>query len=438
MRLFAEFATRIRNAKGGFLLFALFLSLAQDAVRADLLITEPFDYPVGEGARTNGPIHGAAGGQGWATDGGTDDAWDAWIDAGTTGYISVASGSLGFSDFATSGNHLRLGLLSTGLGGTGKTYSRISRDIGVNVLSGTMWLSYLYRRLDDSPQALGSETGNASRWASLRNNTSQWLAMDPKNEGFPGTITNGTGIATRYDAGYGEPDETVSVQDGNVYLMIAKFADLGTAGGGAGSVVWALSPANFDAIKVGGITEAELNANHVLRAVDADPGVTAKTFALNNVIRILIGTEQSQTNAFPFEIALDELRWGTTLDSVLMTSIQAWRLNHFGTTADSGNAADTADPEGDSIENLLEFGLGLDPLKSSVNQLPSCLRVGNDLVMSFSQPPDVAGVTYGAEYSTNLLQWTVVPDSGAGDDHVFSTPMGSNDKLFMRLLITAP
>jgi hypothetical protein len=38
-----------------------------------------------------------------------------------------------------------------------------------------------------------------------------------------------------------------------------------------------------------------------------------------------------------------------------------WRALYFGTTVNSGLAADGADPDGDGIANLLEYALGLDP-----------------------------------------------------------------------------
>ena len=39
----------------------------------------------------------------------------------------------------------------------------------------------------------------------------------------------------------------------------------------------------------------------------------------------------------------------------------AWRLAHFGDTADEGDAADLANPTGDGLPNLLKFALDLDP-----------------------------------------------------------------------------
>jgi hypothetical protein len=43
------------------------------------------------------------------------------------------------------------------------------------------------------------------------------------------------------------------------------------------------------------------------------------------------------------------------------TLIEKWRHRYFGTVANAGDAADTADPDGDAVPNLLEYALGSDP-----------------------------------------------------------------------------
>lgn len=48
----------------------------------------------------------------------------------------------------------------------------------------------------------------------------------------------------------------------------------------------------------------------------------------------------------------------------------AWRIEYFGTLDRSGIAADDADPDGDGVENLLEYALGGDPLAANRAVLP--------------------------------------------------------------------
>jgi fibronectin-binding autotransporter adhesin len=132
-----------------------------------------------------------------------------------------------------------------------------------------------------------------------------------------------------------------------------------------------------------------------------------------------------------------------TLTALPLTSIEQWRLLHFGTIDNSGNAADDFDFDNDALQNLLEFAFGLDPKQSSAGQLPAGKIIGDNIVMSFTQPPDVSGITYGAEWSTTLssdpADWTPVPDSDPGlTEFTFSVPIGSKPRLFMRPTVTNP
>jgi hypothetical protein len=49
------------------------------------------------------------------------------------------------------------------------------------------------------------------------------------------------------------------------------------------------------------------------------------------------------------------------ISAVEPVTMDEWRALYFGTTVNSGPAADGADPDSDSIPNLLEYALGLDP-----------------------------------------------------------------------------
>jgi photosystem II stability/assembly factor-like uncharacterized protein len=51
----------------------------------------------------------------------------------------------------------------------------------------------------------------------------------------------------------------------------------------------------------------------------------------------------------------------TPFTTLSLTGVDSWRYHYFGTTNNSGNAADTADPEGDKNQNLLEFASGTSP-----------------------------------------------------------------------------
>ena len=100
-----------------------------------------------------------------------------------------------------------------------------------------------------------------------------------------------------------------------------------------------------------------------------------------------------------------------------------WRALYFGTTVNSGPAADAADPDGDTIPNLLEYALGLDPAAPDSNtQLTpimiqtngmawfgcSFLRNTNasDLELSVQVANDVGGASWTSLATrTNVSGW---------------------------------
>jgi fibronectin type 3 domain-containing protein len=96
------------------------------------------------------------------------------------------------------------------------------------------------------------------------------------------------------------------------------------------------------------------------------------------------------------------------------TAIQSWRQANFGTTSNSGNAADGADPDGDGLTNASEFAAGTNPNDGSSGLRVSIATVNSsDIAVSF---PSVNGKTYRLERSDTLQSgsWTTVQDHIAG------------------------
>ncbi|MCX6878768.1 MAG: choice-of-anchor D domain-containing protein [Verrucomicrobia bacterium] len=132
----------------------------------------------------------------------------------------------------------------------------------------------------------------------------------------------------------------------------------------------------------------------------------------------------------PFDINLT----GTGAASALQT----WRQTNFGTTANTGDAADLNDFDRDGIPNLLEFAFGLNPKQNSAGLLPQAQTTGSNLVITFAQPAGVSGITYGAEWSQTLREWEDVPDTGISPQHAFSVPIDTKPQLYMRLKVSSP
>jgi len=104
-----------------------------------------------------------------------------------------------------------------------------------------------------------------------------------------------------------------------------------------------------------------------------------------------------------------------TLNLTVMTVQENWRLTYFGTTANTGNAADNADPDGDGWTNAQEFASGTDPNNRGSSLHVSQMQAsGGDMFVDFAT---VAGKSYRLERSDSLENgsWQVVQDNIAGN-----------------------
>ncbi|MEO0055353.1 MAG: hypothetical protein RLZZ50_1300 [Verrucomicrobiota bacterium] len=135
-----------------------------------------------------------------------------------------------------------------------------------------------------------------------------------------------------------------------------------------------------------------------------------------------------------------------------LTPLESWRLANFGSPANSGNAADTADPDGDGLLNLIEFALGSNPNSAASAPAPtvstdvatSTLRL--DYVRAVSA---LNAVTLVAEWTASLatqpVVWsasgvtsTVLSDNGTLQQVRASMPLPASGARFLRLRVTNP
>ena len=124
-----------------------------------------------------------------------------------------------------------------------------------------------------------------------------------------------------------------------------------------------------------------------------------------------------------------------------LTALQAWRQTHFGTTANSGNAANTADPDKDGQPNLLEYALATSP--NTAGALPvTVARSGAFLTLSFSRIAD-PNLIYTIEASDNLGSWSTAHTypafGGPGiTTYTDTVALTSQARRFLRLVVTIP
>jgi hypothetical protein len=122
--------------------------------------------------------------------------------------------------------------------------------------------------------------------------------------------TNSQGVMVAYDSD-GNNSAGENVQDGRTYLTIVRFGDIGTADGKY-AVMWVFDEAGYDAMMADGtITESELNTNDYITAQDPHAN---RTLGTADSAYLLLANSQGDDFGYYF----DELRYGTSLDQVLV------------------------------------------------------------------------------------------------------------------------
>jgi hypothetical protein len=120
-----------------------------------------------------------------------------------------------------------------------------------------------------------------------------------------------------------------------------------------------------------------------------------------------------------------------------LSPLEHWRQSHFGTTADTGNAADLFDYDGDGLFNLLEYALGGDPTRTEDAPKPAMtLSDVPPQIMYYSFMRLRSDLTYTVEGSPDLKSWAPIDTNpgNIGEMVTVETP-ASDDRRFIRLRV---
>lgn len=217
-------------------------------------------------------------------------------------------------------------------------------------------------------------------------------------------LTGATGInAANFSLGTTPSGYTVKLStSGGTLSVVVSAPDeptslAATAGNGQVSLSWNASAGATSYTVLRSTTSgggyAQLTGGYTSATSFADTTVTNGTTYYYVVTATNLGgtsTSSNQASALP------------------LSSFQSWRLTHFGTISNSGNAADTADPDGDGRSNLLEYAVGSDPNVTDAGSAAVLGETadGTHLTLTFTRIAD-SSLTYTVQASTNLtIPWT--------------------------------
>jgi hypothetical protein len=144
---------------------------------------------------------------------------------------------------------------------------------------------------------------------------------------------------------------------------------------------------------------------------------------------------------------LGGLSSGATVNVTVLTPVETWRQVNFGTTANTGQFADGADFDGDSLTNLLEYAFATDPKAATPSPHSIALNVGT-LDFLYPKNKTATDVTYTVEWSDTLgNDWStagvgapvILGDNGTTQQIKVSVPYTAGvTRRFIRLKVTRP
>ena len=126
------------------------------------------------------------------------------------------------------------------------------------------------------------------------------------------------------------------------------------------------------------------------------------------------------------------------------TALQSWRQTYFGTTANTGTAADNAVSNLDGLPNLIEYALGGTPTvaNSAIPPKLGTVIIDDETYLTLTFTPQRSDITYAIEVTGDLTgAWTSVPLAGLltmGQAYTYTdtTEVATGAPRFIRLRVS--
>ena len=190
------------------------------------------------------------------------------------------------------------------------------------------------------------------------------------------------------------------------------------------------------------LTLTAISSNTTLAPV---ANITFGGAGANRTVRVTPAAFQSGTTTITLKVG-DGLLTATSAFNLIVQTTPAgsWRQQWFGSTAASGNAADTADPDGDGITNFWERAFNLNPnIPDPATVWPTVSQGGGMLTLAYQRNIAAADLIYQVLWSSDLATWSatgvtddLISTNGGTQLRIGQVPLSFGSPLFLRLKIT--
>lgn len=219
----------------------------------------------------------------------------------------------------------------------------------------------------------------------------------------------------------------------NGTVTVTDTLPAGLTGTGMSGSGWNVNPGTLTATRTDAIA-----AGGAYPPLSVTVNVAANAAAsLNNIATVSGGGETNTTNNTATDV--------TTIAA--LAPADSWRLQWFGTASNTGAAADTAIPAGDSLPNLLKYALNLTPPHSpaTISNVVIADTAAGVLRLTVTKNPAATDVTYTVEGTSNLADPNSWSTTSIVIDQDTSTILQAHDNSpttnsphFLRLKVSRP
>ena len=310
--------------------------------------------------------------------------------------------------------------------GGSRTFQLTSAASGTTVFSGVI--------------SDGAISGSASTAVPVEKVGAGIVNLTASNTYSGGTTLKAGTLLVNNAAGSGTGTGSLTLNYGTVLGGTGFVAGaVNVSSGGSLAFSLAAIPAEHDKFEIGGTLT--FGGSNTL-AITAGESVSVGTYTLITAAGGIVGALPALSLPAGWSAILQTS--GNDLQLVVvstgLTPLQNWRQSHFGTAANSGNAADSADADGDGLPNLVEYALGSSPTNPGSTPPPVGQTPEGFLELTFT-PQVVSGLSYFVEVGNDLTLWSQTEITSllmVGQPHTYTDHISpaSQPNRFLRLKIS--